>query len=197
MFETGETYKDTIIELLKEEERSISSLWKALAERRIKVHKLFVTGYLRALEELNVLRSKEIPPAKVYMLSTSRERDIYETIGELAREQGSNPQEASLICCLALSRIFRRPVFRFELVRAGLDDEGLTGRVTGEERAEVKLALEQRGHRIPENNPAYWVSKPAQRIEGLMNDIILTALVQRFNAQRQVVDTKQTKLGDL
>lgn len=197
MFEPGGMYKDVIIELLGEEGKSISGLWKALAARRIKVHKLFVTGYLRALEELKILRSREIPPSRVYMLSPSRERDIYETIGGFARELGNGPEESSLICCLALNRIFRRPVFRFELRKAGLDDGGLTARVMGEECTEVKSALEKRGHKIPDNEPMYWVESAGQGMEEVVHDVILNALVQRFSAQRLVLDTKQTKLGDL
>ncbi|HRR67139.1 MAG TPA: hypothetical protein P5063_05780, partial [Methanomassiliicoccales archaeon] len=66
MFHPDRDLKQTIISMLSEEGRSISYLSKELKKQGFDMHRLILTGYLRALSDLNILKEKEVPPAKVY-----------------------------------------------------------------------------------------------------------------------------------
>jgi len=197
MFVPGDRLKDAVFELLKDGEMSISAIYRKLDDEGIKVHRLVVTGYLRALEEMKVLRSKEIPPSKVYMLPTVKEKNLYESVGAAAKEMGATPSECTTLCVASLQRVFRRPVFLDELKLAGFTDEaGDLERVVGDERMDAKKALAKRGYNISDNNPAYKV-KASPDIERKANDLLVSVITQSFEIQSLVVETKQLKLGEV
>ena len=52
----------------------------------MKINRLLLTGYLRALTDLKMLKEKNVPPAKIYIPIKGKEQDIYQMIGEKARE---------------------------------------------------------------------------------------------------------------
>src|SRR6266699_2155134 len=73
MFVPERNLKDLVVSYIRERERSISALTKQLKQDGYAFHRLFVTGYLKALSDLGVLREKDIPPAKVYTPAAPRE----------------------------------------------------------------------------------------------------------------------------
>ena len=63
-----------IAEVLKNGELSVSALTRELEARRgAKLHRLEVTGYLKAMASLGILNSKRIPPSLVFWLKEDGE----------------------------------------------------------------------------------------------------------------------------
>ena len=195
MFLPGSTMKDAVLESLREGEMSISKLHRHLGSGGYKVHRLVLTGYLKALEDLRVLNAKEIPPSKVYAVPAGGEMGIYETVGALAMASSKDASEASRLAVYVLQKLFRRPVFREELKRAGFEDEVAAERITGEERNEVKRALAKKGHSVPDSDPAYRVSVADEALEVSCREVLASALLSKYKAHSLVIETKQTKLG--
>lgn len=194
MFIPGSSMKDAVLESLKDGEMSISKLHRHLASEGFKMHRLVLTGYLKALEDSSVLRAKDIPPSKVYGVPAGGELGIYESIGALAMSSSKSDGEASRLAVFAFQKLFRRPVFREEMKLAGFEGEILAERITGEERNEVKRALSRKGHKVPDNDPAYRVTKTDEALEVMCRDVLASAVLSRFKAHSLVLETKQTKL---
>lgn len=194
MFVPDKTLKGIITESLKNDEKSISSLHRELKGEGIEVHRLILTGYLRAMEDMHVLRAKEIPPSKVYGLPVAGDKDIYELVGKHARSIDATNEKRAAIATFTLQRIFHRPVFLEEIERTGLADHIGSGivKVSNEERQEVKRVLNKRGLKVRYNDPAY-SAKGVHSKEAA--EIILEILVEKFKVSSLVIDTKQTKLG--
>jgi DNA-binding HxlR family transcriptional regulator len=195
VFVTPERLKDLVIKYIKEEERSISSLSRRLEEEGYKMHRLVLTGYLKALTDVGILREKEIPPAKVYMTSAHRDKNIYEALGEKCRALNVDGDEQAQVAVYIMQRLFHRPIFFEELKQCGfkepVDD---AQQITGDDRREAKAALTKANVHLPYNDPAYLVNKD---YEDIFFDIMSEIMIENFKAKRLVVGTKQLKLGDL
>jgi DNA-binding HxlR family transcriptional regulator len=193
MFVPGASMKDAVAEVLREGDMSISSLHRKLEAEGFKMHRLVLTGYLRALEDTGVLKAKEIPPSRVYSAAQSSEMSVYETVGALAMSTSRNEAEASRVAVYCLQRLFRRPVFLEELRRAGFSGEIEAERISGEERNEARRMLARKGHRLPDNDPAYRAPH-SQQLEEAYKELVASALLSRLKAHSLVVETKQTRL---
>ena len=82
MFHPDRDLKQVIITTLSEEGRSISYLSRELKKQGFDMHRLTLTGYLRAMTDLNILKEKDVPPAKIYTPVKGKERDIYLKVAE-------------------------------------------------------------------------------------------------------------------
>ena len=193
MFVPERNLKDLVISYIRDQERSISALTKQLGADGYSFHRLFVTGYLKALADVGMLREKEIPPAKVYTASAHREANLYEMVGDRCREAAADEAAQSRLAVATLQRVFRRPVFLRELREAGFSGSVDAPAVQKEEREEARRALAKLGLQIPTNDPAY-------RVEERRNDardaILCDILVDRFGLAPLVLDTKQMKLTE-
>src|SRR5207244_2699051 len=103
----------------REQERSISALTKQLRADGYPFHRLFVTGYLKALADAGILREKDIPPAKVYSTSAHREPNLYELVGVRCREATREEADQIRLAVSVLQKLFRRPIFLRELRECG------------------------------------------------------------------------------
>lgn len=195
VFVTPERLKDLIIKYVKEEERSISSLSRRLEGEGHKMHRLVLTGYLKALADVGVLKEKEIPPAKVYTTSAHREKNLYETIGEKCRALNMSPDEQAQVTVYILQKLFHRPIFFEELKQCGFK-EGVDDaeQVTGDERREAKAALTKAKVHLPYNDPAYVVKKDYEEV---FIDVLSDIMTETFKSKRLVIGTKQMKLGEV
>lgn len=195
VFVTPERLKDLIVKYVKEEERSISSLSRRLEEEGHKMHRLVLTGYLKALTDVGVLREKEIPPAKVYTTSAHREKNLYEAVGEKCIALNVKEDEKAQITVYILQRLFHRPIFFEELKQCGFK-EGVEDaeQITGDERREAKAALTKANVHLPYNDPAYVVKKD---YETIFNEVVSDIIIETFRAKRLVIGTKQLKLGEI
>lgn len=195
VFVTPEMLKDLIIKYVKEEERSISSLSRRLEKDGYKMHRLVLTGYLKALNDVGVLKEKEIPPAKVYTTSAHREKNIYEAVGEKCLALNKNEDEKAQTAVYTLQKLFHRPIFFEELkqcgFKVGVED---ADQITGDERREAKAALTRANVHLPYNDPAYIVKK---NYEELFYEILSEILIETYKAKRLVIGTKQLKLGEV
>jgi hypothetical protein len=195
VFVTPERLKDMIIKYVKEEERSISSLSRRLEAEGHKMHRLVLTGYLKALTDVGILREKEIPPAKVYTTSAHREKNIYEEVGERCMALDLGEDEKPLVAIYILQKLFHRPVFFEELRQCGFKEGAdFADQITGDERREAKAALTRAKVHLPYNDPAYLVKKD---YEDRFHEVLSDIMIEMFKAKRLVVESKQVKLGEM
>ena len=190
MTDPDKALKEDIFDILKNDGKSISALSRDLEERGINIHRLILTGYLRALTDYNYLKEKEVPPAKVYMPVKGKEKDIYEMVGEFSRKLETGP-DADLLVLYCLSRLFKRPVFFEELRKAGVRDMPSNTQV-GIERQEAKKFIQRAGLKVNDLNLVYKHDDPAMATR--YEDLLSMVLCDLMSFSRLVRDTKQTKL---
>jgi DNA-binding HxlR family transcriptional regulator len=191
MFHPERDLKFVILELLTNEGRSISSLSRELEKQGYDIHRLILTGYLRALADQHVLKEKDVPPAKIYVPIKGRQKDIYDVVNEAAHNmaEGRRAEELSLY---AMWRLFKRPIFAEELVRAGISGEPLGRMATQEERQEAKKILTRSGFKIPDSSRAY--VPEANDLGADYQTLIETIVAAQLDISYLVRETKQTKL---
>ncbi|HYM40260.1 MAG TPA: hypothetical protein VEY12_08995 [Thermoplasmata archaeon] len=191
MFVPERNLKDLVVSYIRDQERSISALTKQLESDGYSFHRLFVTGYLKALADVGVLREKQIPPAKVYTASAHRDANLYESVGEKCREAAADEPAQARLAVAALQRLFRRPIFLRELRECGFTGAVDVSAVAKDEREEARRALAKLGLQIPTNEPAYRVE---ERRNDVRDAILCDIIVERFGLTPLVLDTKQMKL---
>lgn len=194
MFLPDSSLKSIIMQELGKDDKSISSLHRTLEDEGHKVHRLVLTGYLKAMEDMRVLKAKEIPPSKVYSISLSAEKDIYESVGEICKNLDMPDAKKTTIGLYVLQKLFRRPVFLGEIRQAGFteDMDEIAINVSSDERLEAKKTLAKRGHTLPQRDPAYRIDK---KYDKEFDEIVHQLLLNRFKAGSLAMDTKQTTLG--
>ncbi|MCX9013385.1 MAG: hypothetical protein OIN89_01065, partial [Candidatus Methanoperedens sp.] len=78
----SQQFYDLLIELLSKKQMSISSIARELKKTGYDQHRLILTGYLRALNDMGYLEEIEIPPSKVYIFKEDLRKDIYRIVKE-------------------------------------------------------------------------------------------------------------------
>lgn len=142
-----------LLELLEGRQLSISGLSRELKAGGIDEHRLFLTGYLRALRDLNILEEIEVPPSKIYFLPEKANNSIFVNISEKIEDSISEKNKDQKISELSdtediysifktqllkvdldlripvgvyvVSRLFERPCFRKELKLMGITQKHL------------------------------------------------------------------------
>jgi len=183
--------KDLVLSFVKREERSISSLSKDLQKEGFRFHRLFITGYLKSLADMGVLKEKHIPPAKVYTTSAHRDPNLYEAVGEKCRAYERDERRQSRLAVLVLERLFRRPIFLRELRECGFGGAIDADPAPRDGRDEARRAFGKMGLPIPANEPAYVV---ADRRNEMRDAILVDLVVEKWRVDAMVLDTRQTKL---
>ncbi len=193
MFVPEKNLKDLVVSYIRERERSISSLTKALKQGGYSFHRLFVTGYLKALADVGVLRERDIPPAKVYSTSAHREANLYEAVGFRCREATRDEADQTRLATGVLQKLFHRPIFLRELRECGFPGAIDAPLAPREERDEARRGLVKLGLQLPTNEPAYAVQ---ERRNELRDEILCELIVERFGMGALVLETKQMKLTE-
>ncbi len=193
LFVPERNLKDLVVSYLRVQERSISSLTKQLRQDGYSFHRLFVTGYLKALADVGMLREKDIPPAKVYTTSAHREPNLYELVGSRCREAVKDEADQVRLAVGVLQKLFRRPIFLREIRECGFSAAVDVPQAPREEREEARRGLVKLGLQLPTNEPAYGV--PERKSE-VRDDILYDLIFQRFGMGGMVLETKQTKLTE-
>lgn len=183
--------KDLVLSNIKKEERSISAMTVQLRKDGYKFHRLFVTGYLKALADMGILRERDIPPAKVYSASAQRERNLYEALGDKCRSVDTDARAQARICVAVLHKLFRRPIFYRELLEAGFEITPEAVLATKEEKEEAVRAFRKLGIAIPTNEPAYYVE---DRKNEARDAIIADLLTEKFSLRDLRLGTRQMQL---
>jgi len=193
VFVPEKNLKDLVVSYIREQERSISSLTKALKQDGYSFHRLFVTGYLRALADIGVLREKDIPPAKVYTTSAHRDANLYELVGARCREVVKEETDQARLAVGILQKLFHRPIFLREIRECGFSGAVDVPPAAREERDEARRGLVKLGLQIPTNEPAYSVQ---ERKNEIRDEILCELIVDRFGMGTLVLGTKQMKLTE-
>lgn len=193
MFVPEQNLRELILSYLKRNETSISGLARVLEEDGYRLHRLLLTGYLRALADLGYVREKEIPPAKVYTLAGGRERNLYELLGEACRDLEGDERMAAALAIGCLQRLFHRPVFLREVQECGFPRGYEAHMVEQEERSEARKALAKAGIKIPLSEPAYRVE---ERRDDRREEVLSRLVLERFGVGGLVLETTQARLDE-
>ena len=191
MFSPEKDLKELVLEILKKEQMSISGVSRELSAKGVKLHRLELTGYLKALADMNVLREKDIKPAKVFSASATREKSLYELVGEFSAVHASTPDERATLAAYCLQKLFRRAIFEIEVKRCGLEGIVEGRKATAEERAEAKSILTRLGYKVPNSDVPIVVEKDLER---QFLQVLADIVIERFNARQYRRQTAQTKL---
>lgn len=177
---TPKTLKEDIVSELVEEEKSISGLQKSLETRGINTHRLVLTGYLRAMVDMGVLKEKEIKPSRIYSIQSVTGRDIYDLVGLSARKL-SNESTGDHALEL-LYYIFNRPIFVREIERCNVDLPRQYKTVVPQRRLEYIAKLNEQGIKIPLNNIMMEPqSRDLQKLLMMLKDLVsITLDVKRY-----------------
>ncbi|NLX47421.1 MAG: hypothetical protein GXY70_04540 [Euryarchaeota archaeon] len=154
------------------------------------MHRLTLTGYLRALSDLNVLREKEVPPAKIYTIVKGREKDIYLKVAEQAKILVHDEYPELTLYCL--HKMFKRPIFKEELERAGVFEfsPGIPARE--EEITDTRKFMQKTGFKIPNSSKAYIPAN--EEMESAFQNLLVQMLIADSKCSYLVKETKQVKL---
>lgn len=184
--------KDLVLTYVRKDDRSISALTVQLRKDGYKFHRLFVTGYLKALADVGLLKEKEIPPAKVYTASVHREPSLYEAVGARCRQVDTDARAQARLAVAVLHKLFHRPIFYRELRETGYEMTPEAVLASKEEKEEALRAFRKLGIQIPTNEPAYYVE---DRRNEARDAIIADLLAEKFGLADLVLGTRQTKLS--
>ncbi len=191
MFSPEKDMKELILEILKKDQMSISGVSRELASKGVKLHRLELTGYLKALADMNVLKSKDIKPAKVFSASATREKNLYELVGESCSEYAMTADDRATLAAFCLQRLFKRVVFDMEIKRCGLEGQAEGRRATAEERAEAKAILAKMGYKVPNSDIPVVVE---QDLDSKFLVVLADVVIERFNARQYLRQTTQLRL---
>jgi hypothetical protein len=199
MFDQNISLKDIIIEHLRKTEESISGLSRKLNENGYKLHRLILTGYLKALVDTGYLKEHEIKPSKVYSIRSPKEkRTIYDIIGDEVKNVVDTPKEQARTCIYILQRLFHRPIFREELKRCKINVDNVDAqKVEGEERGQARKLLSKTPIKLPFNDPAYIMSENIEEYEKFRIEVLQNILISTFNLGSLSMKSKQVKLDQI
>lgn len=186
MFNQGKDFHRIVIDTLGKDGKSISSLAKDLEKIGFKHHRLILTGYLRALTDMNVLKERDVPPSKIYQPIKALPDTIYEAVGKACRKISNDPDDLILYC---LNKLFKRPVFDNELKAAGVYRH--IGRdAFDSEVQECRKFLRRSGNVVTGQTASYPVKMFPDEFATALADMAM-----EFTESRHLImETKQTRL---
>jgi DNA-binding HxlR family transcriptional regulator len=191
-FVPGKDLRAIIIECLKEGDKSISKITRDLKKEGHDYHRLVITGYLRAMADLGVIKEKPIPPSKVYSVVPNKSKNIYQLLGTLVKARNLGFKKEALLCAQALEVLFKRPIFLSELNMCGYDEPQGVRKSSVEERTDSKDIIANAGLKVGPKEPAYSCRKPyLEELEDVLSELVLEMSGTR--ALRKV--TTQTTLN--
>ncbi|MEW5747976.1 MAG: hypothetical protein AB1793_04190 [Candidatus Thermoplasmatota archaeon] len=191
MFSPEKDLRDLVIEVLKKDPASISGIGRELASKGVKMHRLELTGYLKALADMDILKEKDIKPAKVFSISGGRDRGLHEMVGDCVNAMPGTSTERATIAAYCLQRLFKRAVFDMEVRRCGVDGIVDGRRATPEERAEAKTTLTRMGYKVPNSDVPTVVEAD---LEPLFVRVLADIVIERFGMRSHSKETVQTRL---
>lgn len=207
-----------ILELLSEKQLSISALSRQLKNEGLDEHRLILTGYLRALRDLNILDELDIPPSKIYNLPEKSQISLFGNqqdqlnIYSLLRDQLMKIEldHRIPIGVYVISRLFERPCFRIELKMIGITPKHLEKYLEKPgiiSEASDPLLKKYRSDitkiEVPSDDPAYEVKENSKDRENSrevvlfaneFNEVLAGVLKQMINLEGLVPRSKQTTL---
>jgi hypothetical protein len=190
MFHPDRDLRQIIISMLSEDGRSISYLSRELKKQGFEMHRLTLTGYLRALSDMNVLKEKDVPPAKIYTPVKGKERDIYLTVAEQSKILALDKYPE--LTLYALHKLFKRPIFKEELERAGVFEFSPGVQAKDDAIADARKFMQKTGFKIPTSSKAYVPLN--EELDSMFQNLLVQMLVNDSECSYLVKETKQAKL---
>ena len=194
---------EKIHEILDDKQLSISGITRELRGKGFNEHRLVLTGYLRALRDLDRLNEVEIPPSKVYSQMDNEElfEDIYSLIAIHLRDLDLDIRVP--VGVFTMSALFKRPVFNCELNRVGLNQKHITKYLEMPDcivrESKDKNLKEFRADiskiDVPLSDIAYEAIGNDEHVVTLANEMLLEMLKDVVDISGLVPKTKQTKLS--
>ena len=199
---SGNLY-EKIHEILDNKQLSISGITRELRGKGFNEHRLVLTGYLRALRDLDRLNEVEIPPSKVYSQMDNEElfEDIYSLIAIHLRNLDLDIRVP--VGVFTMSALFKRPVFNCELNRVGLNQKHIMKYL---EMANC-IVRESKDKNLKEfradiskidvslSDIAYEIAATDEHVVALANEMLLEMLKNIVDISGLVPKTKQTKFS--
>lgn len=177
----GILLKDRITEILRGDGKSISEIFKEISiEDETKIHRLFLTGYLCAMADYNILKEKYVKPSKLYFLIRKDETSIYKAVGErVANDHEDKRAEEALYILFTL---LDRPIFETELEKAGISGNIKGKRLDRKERKKLQNRISGKGMRIPTDADAYI---PTSNYPALAIRVLGDIISEKFELKRE------------
>ncbi|MEM3676268.1 MAG: hypothetical protein QXV22_04335 [Thermoplasmataceae archaeon] len=184
--------KDQVISILGTEGKSIVGLQRVLSELGIRENRIFLSGYLKALVNVGILQEKEMKPSKVYSVNTSKSRDIYDIVGEVARSSLSG--DPGGIALMLLNFIFNRPIFFREIERCNVDPPSSYRKVMHPRRIDLVKKLSNLGIVVPQNNI---LVEPETLDHVRLMRMVRTLLINGLNLKQYLLDENEFRQSTL
>lgn len=204
---TGKLHRK-ILKILADKQLSISGITRELKAEGTEEHRLILTGYLRALRDLEILREIEVPPSKIYSLpeknaSEDSPGDIYSLI-----KAHLTKIELDLripVGVYVISQLFERPCFREELRLIGITPIHLKQYLEKppDKKEIVKESVDARLKeyrasvtriKIPSLDPAYEVQEANMEVCRFASGVLMEIIKDKIDMEGLVPRIKQTKL---
>ena len=186
MFNPDREFARLILDCLGKEGKSISALSKDLESRGVKLHRLIITGYLRALTDQGILREREIPPSKIYQPVKAVQETIYDAVSKSCRNLTRDADELILY---VLNRLFKRPIFDSELRAAGIT-RPIGKEASDHDTNESRKVLKRAGN-IGISQKAYF---PEKEFPERYYEVLSDMAIETRGCRHLVMETRQTKL---
>jgi DNA-binding transcriptional ArsR family regulator len=171
----SEKFFSVTLNMLKDKQMSISSISRELKTKGYDIHRLIITGYLRALYDTGYLEEEEIPPSKVYRYNHKRqEKDIYKLLVDPLNDIDSEYKFP--VSVYVLTTLFNRPCFRYELNLVGVTPKNSTS--VRESRSERLKEFREGISRfeIPPGDKAFEMTGNDENIISLGSEVIFSIM---------------------
>jgi hypothetical protein len=188
------TIQNTIVQILRNDEMSISRIKKELEIRKQNMHRLTLSGYLTAMVDEDILKVKEIKPSKVYSINQKGTVSMYKKIGKVVREIHRENQGDQ--CLGLLYHLFKRPIFIRELELCEVDLPRNYRRSISPKKGQFIRSFQEMGIEIPETD---MIIEPENvNSVQLLKELRVLLLDEIKNIhENPVVDDDQTTLEDI
>jgi DNA-binding transcriptional ArsR family regulator len=193
MFELDKELRVLILQNLPEDGMSISALSRLLNEKGIKLHRLELSGYLKALSDVGVLRERDIKPSKVFSPSQLKKKDVYTCLGDLVKKEEDDEDKQASIALFILGKLFKRAIFDKELRMCGLRGTPASKRATDKERADAAAVMVKAGIKVGASDAAFVSTGNYPQAS---NKVIPDLLIDLAGLRAFVAETKQKTLEE-
>ena len=193
MFELDKELRTLILQNLPDDGMSISALSRLLKEKGVKLHRLELSGYLKALSDMGVLRERDIKPSKVFSPSQLKKKDVYTCLGDLVKKEEDDEDKQASIALFILGKLFKRAIFEKELRMCGLRGTPASKRATEKERADAAALMVKAGIKIGASDAAIVSTGNYPQAS---NKVVLDLLIDLAGLRAFVAETKQKTLEE-
>lgn len=187
MYNPEKDFARLILEILGKDGKSISAVAAELENRGLKIHRLIITGYLRALTDQGIVKEREIPPSKIYIPVKPVPETIYESVGKCCRKVSNDPDELILY---TLYKLMKRPIFTSELKIAGVN-RPIGKEASLKEVQDSVRVLRRAGNTVSAQQTAVF---PVKEFPEEYTMVLTELALESKDSRHLVMETKQTTL---